>query len=75
MPTELFEPLETMQFREHKAWKIDFKAKIVSLGDDPALDGGIAGWIIQAPWAHPVWNSYWLHVVHLRSIDRGGKTA
>jgi hypothetical protein len=64
-------PLEILEFGNFKAWRLDWASKLRASGFDPAHDGAVASWIIQAPWAHPVWNSYWLHFVHLRPIDRG----
>lgn len=68
-----FEPIETLTNGPLKAWNMDYTAKLRSMDEDPAHDGAVASWIIQAPWAHPIWNSYWLHVTHLRPIDRGDK--
>jgi hypothetical protein len=65
------EPLEIIENGNLKAWRLDYVAKISDMGFDPALDGYVASWVIQAPWAHPCWFNYWLHVVHLRPIDRG----
>ena len=51
-----------------KAWLIDIeaaRAKIVP----PQIDGSVASWIIEAPWAHPIWHSYVLHLMHLRSLE------
>lgn len=31
-------------------------------------DGTVAYWVIEAPWAHPVWHSYTAVLVHLRDI-------
>lgn len=31
-------------------------------------DGTVAYWIVEAPWAHPVWHSYSVLLVHLRDI-------
>lgn len=31
-------------------------------------DGTVAYWIVEAPWAHPVWHSYNVLLVHLRDI-------
>lgn len=68
---ERFTPLETLEHGPFSAWRLDWSAKLRAEGYEPAHDAGLASWIIQAPWAHPTWHSYWLHVVHLRPIDRG----
>lgn len=65
------EPLEILEFGSRRAWRLDWVAKLRRAGHDPALDGVVASWIIQAPWAHFLWHSYWLHFVHLRPIERG----
>ena len=31
-----------------------------------------AGWLIEAPWAHPLWHSYYLTAMHLRHIEGMG---
>ena len=31
-------------------------------------------WVITAPWAHPLWHSYILHLIHLRPMGDGRKT-
>jgi hypothetical protein len=36
----------------------------------PATPECVAAWIIEAPWAHPVWHSYLLNVIHLRPSER-----
>lgn len=45
--------------RDTKAWRID----VASLPDKLACVGY---WIVQAPWAHPCWNSYLVMMAHLR---------
>ena len=32
---------------------------------------GVAVWLIEAPWAHPIWHSYMLVLVHLRPLPGG----
>lgn len=51
-----------------RAWSIDIEAVRAFHGQDPARDGTIASWLIEAEWAHPVWHSYNLVLVHLRQI-------
>jgi hypothetical protein len=34
-------------------------------------DGTVALWIINAPWAHPIWSNYMLLCVHLRPLSEG----
>lgn len=35
---------------------------------DPKSESGLGVWIVWAPWAHPVWHSYVLSLIHLRPI-------
>lgn len=52
-----------------RAWVMDietFRAKHQRNGKDAT----VGGWIIQAPWAHPVWHSYVLFVIHLRPLPQ-----
>jgi hypothetical protein len=47
-----------------RAWSIDFDAVHRAL----KLPAGtnLASWILEARWAHPVWHSYFITLVHLR---------
>jgi hypothetical protein len=49
-----------------KAWKLDLEAWRARYPGKS--DGGICGWIVEAPWAHPMWHSYFLSAVHLREL-------
>lgn len=50
-----------------RAWRIDLDHFRTSAG--AALNHtGIAGWIVEAPAAHPFWHSYWVTLVHLRPV-------
>jgi hypothetical protein len=33
-----------------------------------AAHGGVAGWVLYAPWAHPVWPYHFLALLHLREL-------
>lgn len=35
---------------------------------DPKKDACIVHWIVEAPWAHPIWHSYSVIVIHLRPL-------
>ena len=48
-----------------RAWKIDMeRLKRTFAPDDATLEA----WIIEARWAHPVWHSYVLFLIHLEPI-------
>jgi hypothetical protein len=49
-----------------KAWRINLDVWRTRYGK---TGGEICGWIIEAPWAHPMWHSYMLSAVHLRPLD------
>lgn len=55
-----------------RAWKSDLDAarKRFQATEDATLDV----WIIEAPWAHPLWHSYDLTLLHLRPMPDGRKT-
>jgi hypothetical protein len=52
-----------------KAWLVDLAAMRKQANVAEEQDATIAGWIIEAPWAHPIWHSYALILVHLRPMD------
>lgn len=38
-------------------------------GNQAQLQTSVDGWIVQAPYAHPVWHSYWVACVTLRDVE------
>lgn len=52
-----------------RAWKINLDRLRQVFKVDKAEDAGLAGWIVEAPWAHPVWHSYAIGLIHLRPIE------
>ena len=56
-------PLATAWLLDHD--KILEKAGLSDRKDEDAL---VASWIVCAPWAHPLWHSYTIHLVHLRPL-------
>lgn len=62
------EPLETVVSGPFRAWHLDHRGALAQAGIDVDSDASIASWIVQAPWAHPAWHSYWLYVCHLRPM-------
>lgn len=51
-----------------RAWTVDMVDWCRRIGKDPAEFAQVAGWLIEAPWAHPLWHSYLLSVIHLRPM-------
>lgn len=51
-----------------RAWLADDAAALRALGKNADQHGGIATWIVEAPWAHPAWHSYLVIALHLRSM-------
>lgn len=69
---EIHDPLTlppTMQGPKGKAWGVDIKEAVRKFGKDPAKDGCVGCWLVEAPWAHPIWHSYIICLVHLRQIE------
>lgn len=51
-----------------RAWKLDEAGRRLKAGDTTP-HAIVATWIIEAPWAHPLWHSYILSLVHLREVE------
>lgn len=51
-----------------KAWKGDIEAMRVSAKAKRGEDATVCCWVVEAAWAHPLWHSYWLVLIHLRSL-------
>lgn len=47
-----------------RAWKIDFEGAYKRRGIVQRAE--VAEWVVEAPWAHPLWHSYALVLMHLR---------
>ena len=58
-----------------RGWRVNLPAMRLKQGLDGSKDGTIAVWIIEAPWAHPIWHTYAMVLVHLRPIPGGPKVA
>jgi hypothetical protein len=56
-----------------RAWHIDMEVFRHERDVDPDKDATADTWIINAPWAHPVWPNYILYCVHLRQIPGQSK--
>lgn len=59
----------TKQGHAGKAWRMDIEAMRAFYGRQGAE---ICSWIVEAAWAHPMWHSYMISVVHLRPVDELG---
>ena len=58
----------TMNMPNGKAWRFDLDAIRMRMKADPASDAAVDAWLVEAPWAHPVWHSYLVMLIHLRPI-------
>ena len=55
-----------------RAWNCDIVALRQRLNVAAYDDATLAIWCVEAPWAHPLWHSYRVALVHLRPM-RGGR--
>lgn len=51
-----------------RAWLCDLAEGRRSKGFAAEDDATLAHWVVEAPWAHPLWHSYSLVLVHLRDM-------
>jgi len=62
----------TMTGPHGRFWEIDqqeITSRIKAAGNwQPDYEATLGAWIIEAPYAHPVWHSYFMTLVHLRTI-------
>lgn len=58
-----------------KAWKIDIQETLRRQKIDERDDASVSMWIVEAPWAHPVWHSYAIFCVHLRPMHDNRKAS
>lgn len=56
------------------AWRCDIEAFRRNLGAKQENDATLASWIVEARWAHPLWHSYSVILVHLRPLADGTAT-
>lgn len=76
-PSEIKDPIEKtpdVSGPHGRAWMCDLAegrlVKKINLEDDATL----VAWLIEAPWAHPIWHSFVLYMVHLRPMPDARKT-
>lgn len=67
-------PPPSQQGTAGRAWTCNYAAYRDSRGVSPEDDASIGFWIVEAAWAHPVWHSYALILVHLRPLPDNRKT-
>jgi hypothetical protein len=51
-----------------RAWAVRLASARLARGFKPEDDAMVAGWVVEAPWAHPAWHSYALLLMHLRPM-------
>lgn len=51
-----------------RAWQINIDAQYAAMGVPRESGNDVMSWIIEAPWAHAFWHSYWLNLIHLRPV-------
>lgn len=51
-----------------RAWEVK-REKLTYPMSPGAAASTVCSWVIEAPWAHPVWHSYTLALAHLRPIE------
>lgn len=57
-----------------RAWRCDHLAGLVQDGVKAEDDAVLVSWCVEAAWAHPVWHSYWICLVHLRPMPDARET-
>ena len=67
-------PEPTVNGLAGRAWRCDLEALRGRLKVAPEDDGTVVMWVVEAPWAHPLWHSYALVLVHLRPMPDGRPT-
>lgn len=61
----------TLQGRLGKAWLVDMVEANRRRGfadNDPKVSVTLPGWVVSAPYAHPVWSHYWISCISLRDV-------
>jgi hypothetical protein len=58
----------TVYGRHGRAWTCNIAVGLKMKNIPPEKSGTLVHWVVEAPWAHPVWHSYSIVLVHLRPI-------
>ena len=72
--TDLIEEPPVIAGPHGRAWTCDLAEGRRIMAIRPEDDATLIDWVIEAPWAHPVWHSYSLVLVHLRPMPDGRET-
>lgn len=57
-----------------KAWTVDLEKALALHHVKPEDDACLVHWIVEAAWAHPLWHSYSIVLIHLRPLPDGRPT-
>jgi len=58
----------TLSMPHGKAWRMDLDAIRHRLKQPAETDAAVDAWLVEAPWAHPLWHSYLIILIHLRPM-------
>ena len=58
----------TLSDHHGKAWRFDLDAIRQRMNVAADSDAAVDAWLVEAPWAHPLWHSYLILLIHLRPI-------
>lgn len=56
-----------------KAWLVDLEALFRNTNSDFLSNSAVALWVIECSWAHPIWHSYLMTLIHLRPLEKCAK--
>jgi hypothetical protein len=54
-----------------KAWRLDLEEVRRRHGVEASRDAALDFWLVEAPWANPIWHSYVIGLQHLRPVVEG----
>ena len=72
MTPDVVSAAPTIHHSRGRAWRVDLEKVRRSLDGPP--DAAVALWIVEATWAHPLWHSYAISLVHLRPMPDNRRT-
>lgn len=56
-----------------KAWRVDLETLFSNTNSDLLNNSAVALWVIECAWAHPIWHSYLMTLIHLRPLAHCSK--